>query len=421
MPTRKPIDLFCAPPLPVAPLDDAQRLACLRLIRTENVGPATFRALINHYGGATQALAALPEVTRRRGRRQPIQICSAAFALREIEAAGRLNVQLLFTIEPSYPAQLAFLDGAPPLLYAQGRTELLGQRTLAIVGARNCSAAGQTVARQFARQLGLAGLVIASGLARGIDAAAHRAALETGTVAVLAGGIDRVYPPEHRTLQRAIGEQGCLISEQPLGYEARARDFPRRNRIIAGVSSGVVVVEAARRSGALLTARLANDCGREVFAAPGNPLDPRAEGTNQLIKDGATMVTSGDDILAALPPTDVLPPAMSPIDPQPIDPQLTTPLEGQGQQPIDRDFAGTPPTQADDDDDPLNDQVESSSVDDAVALIERALGPVPISINDLARATDLPVRAVQVAVMELALAGRLELHGRQLVSLKPNR
>lgn len=252
-------------PLPQAPLDDAQRLACLRLIRSDHVGPVTFRELINRYGGAEQALEALPELARRGGR-QHIRLCSRATAEAELEAAQRIGARPLFTIEPGYPAALASIDVPPPLLYVKGNAGHLIRPMVAIVGARNGSAAGQKLARLFAARIGEAGFVIASGLARGIDAAAHEAALPHGTVAVLAGGVDNIYPPENASLHRRIGESGCLLSENPPGFQPRAQDFPRRNRIISGVSLGVVIIEAARRSGTLITARMAAEQGREVFA-----------------------------------------------------------------------------------------------------------------------------------------------------------
>lgn len=400
MPRVEPDDLFAAAPLPVAPLDDAQRLACLRLIRSENVGPATFRALINHWGGAREALAALPEVGRHAGRSRPLRICPAADAEAELEAAATAGVTLLFTIEPGFPSALAFADGAPPLLYVKGRLAILKRRIVSIVGSRQASAAGVQLARTFAASIGQAGYAVGSGLARGIDAAAHKASLDTGTIAVLAGGIDVVYPPEHRELQAAIGERGVLLSEQPLGFQPRAQDFPRRNRIISGLSMGVVVIEAARRSGTLITARLANEQGREVFAVPGHPLDPRAEGTNQLIKDGATMAVTADDVLDALSR------------------QRARPFVDLAE-PLTRYEPAVPPA-------PSGDEAAFSPVRPAETLpgaavdeIRRVLGPAPVNLDELARTTGLPARAVQVAIMELSLAGLVEFHGSQLVSLKP--
>jgi DNA processing protein len=371
-------------PLPQAPLNDVQRLACLRLIRSENVGPVTFRELINHFGGAEQALAALPDLSRRGGRRQSIRVCPRDVAEAELDAARAIGAHPLFTIEPGYPPALAAVDAPPPLLYVKGDTRHLARPMLAIVGARNGSAAGQKIARQFASHIGAAGFIIASGLARGIDAAAHEAAIATGTVAVIAGGLDTVYPPENAKLQEAIAERGCVIGENPPGFVPRGKDFPRRNRIISGVSLGVLVVEAARRSGTLTTARMAGEQGREVFAVPGHPLDPRAEGTNMLLKSGATLVTEPDDILSALAP--MLREAPSPFQAPPMEP--------------------TPPAAP----------ARPGVADGDRERVYAALGPAPIDIDELGRATGLPARAIQIALVELALAGRIERHGHQLVS-----
>lgn len=387
MPVASKRDLFTPAPLPQAALDDSQRLACLRLIRSEQVGPATFRELINHFGGAEAALTALPDLAHRGGRRKPIQLCPRHVAEAELAAAGKAGARPLFTIEPGYPAILARVEVPPPMLYVKGRTELLQKASLAIVGSRNASAAGQRLARELATALGEKGLAIVSGLARGIDAAAHQAALASGTVAVLAGGIDFVYPPEHAALQERIAIEGCLVSEQPPGFEPRAQDFPRRNRIISGIALGVVIVEAARRSGSLITARQAGEQGREVMAVPGHPLDPRAEGTNQLLKDGATLVTNAADVLAALGP--LLGDAVA-----------NAHLTESGEPARDR------PT-------------GSPHVDDAVRKsVVEALGPAPIAVDELARATGLGIRSVKIALLELALAGRIEQHGTQLVSLR---
>lgn len=383
---HEPQSLFTAAPLPVAPLTDAARLACLRLIRSENVGPVTFRELINHYGGAEQALAALPELSRRGGR--SIRICSRATALAELEAAERIGAKPIVTIEPGYPKALAATPQPPPLVYVRGNHELIDRSMLAIVGSRNCSAAGQKTARMLAKDLGRAGLVVVSGLARGIDRAAHEASLDTGTVAVVAGGIDVIYPPEHAGLHDEIGRRGAIVSEMPPGFQPRAQEFPRRNRIIAGMAAGVLVIEAARRSGTLVTARLANELGREVFAIPGHPLDPRAEGTNRLIKQGATLVTEAGDVLEALGPS--LGPGFAEAHSS-----QARPLESIAPEPV------PPPLLAD---------------RDRQRLVD-ALGPAPIDIDELVRATGLPIRAVQVMLMELALAGRIERHGSQLVSL----
>lgn len=381
--------LFSPAPLPVATLNPRERLACLRLIRSENVGPVAFRELVNHCGGAEAALAALPELTRRGGGRRAIRICPESLAEAELQAAHKAGATPVFTIEPGYPPLLAQLDVPPPLVYVRGDVDLLARPAVAIVGSRDCSAAGQKLARILAADLGAEGFVIASGLARGIDGAAHEAALPTGTIAVLAGGLDIIYPPEHAGLQRRISETGCLLTEQPPGFEPRAKDFPRRNRIISGVSYGVIIIEAARRSGTLVTARMAGEQGREVFAVPGHPLDPRAEGTNALLKDGATLVTCAADVLSAL--THVSGRQHTELREADMPRHFHAPIQ--------------PP--------PL------LGGDDRQRIVS-ALGPAPIDIDALQRATGLPIRSVNVILMELDLAGRIERHGGQLVSLRPS-
>ena len=381
-------------PLPQAPLDDAQRLACLRLIRSENIGPVTFRELINRYGGAQRALDALPELSRKGGR--TIRICPVDVAEAELAAAARIGARPLFTIEPDYPPLLAHLDMPPPLIYAKGRLDMLTRPAIAIVGSRDASAAGRTLTRTLALDLAKAGLVIVSGLARGIDMEAHRVALERGTIAVLAGGVDVIYPPEHAELHEQIADMGCLVSEQPPGFVPRGQDFPRRNRIISGIANAVIIVEAARRSGTLITARMAAEQGREVFAVPGHPLDPRAEGTNHLIKAGATMVTSAADVLEALGPT--LKPRFSFREPEPP-PDI--PFEQE------RKVAETAPETPSP---PYNAEGER-------ARVLAVLGPAPVNIDELVRVTGLSVRVIQAAILELSLAGRIERHGQNLVSL----
>lgn len=370
-------------------MDDVERLACLRLIRSENVGPVTFRQLINHFGGAGRALDALPELARRGGRRK-IRICSEGAAEAELEAALLIGARALFTIEPGYPQPLVAVDHPPPMIYVKGRTELFDRPTIAIVGSRNCSTAGHAFSRQLALALGQNDFVIVSGLARGIDGAAHEAALPTGTIAVVAGGLDIQYPPEHAKLQEEIGQVGCLVSEMPPGFKPRGKDFPRRNRLISGISFGVVVVEAARRSGSLTTARRANDQGREVFAVPGHPLDPRSEGTNSLIKAGATMITDARDVV------DVLRPMLPKLSRQPLrEPRIAKPVPA------------APST------------YESS--DDERGIVERSLGPAPVHPDDILRSTGLSPQNLQIALLELALAGRIEHHGAHLVSLRSER
>lgn len=382
----EPPTLFTAAPLPIAKLAAAETLACLRLIRTENVGPVSFRELINRFGGAAQALEALPEITRRAGSKRPIRICPKEDAEAELSAAERAGAEPVFTIEPGYPTALAAIDAPPPLLYIKGRSALLQKPAIAIVGSRQCSAAGAKVAALFAQRLGAAGYVIASGLARGIDGAAHTASLPTGTVAVLAGGIDILYPPEHAALYDRIATDGCLVTELPPGYKPRGNDFPRRNRIISGIALGVVIVEAAARSGTLVTARYAGEQGRDVFAVPGHPLDPRAEGTNKLIKTGATLVTEADDVMRALEPVSGL-------------------REGPAQlrwQPRELEFP--------------NDRQPLVVGDAERDVVLKALGPAPVDLDAIQLATGLAPRAIQVALMELDLAGHITRPGTGLIA-----
>ena len=373
-------------PRSVVKLNERQRLSWLRLIRSENVGPATFRALVNQFGGAEAALDALPLLSRRGGRAQSIRVYALAEAEAELEATERVGARLVAMGEEGYPPALAHVDAPPPLLFAKGRFELAEGPIVAMVGARNGSAVGQKLTRQLATELGLEGFVIASGLARGIDTAAHLAALERGTIAVLAGGIDIVYPPENAELQRAIGEQGLLLTERSPGFAPRGKDFPRRNRLISGISLGVVVVEAAERSGSLITARLAGEQGREVFAVPGSPLDPRSAGTNNLLKQGACLTTSARDVVEALAPI-----LGRPLEP--FGPELASPDDGRAPE-------------------PLPDIVQSER-----ERIVGAMGPSPVDIDELIRATGLSARKVHVVLLELDLAGRLQRHGQQLVSL----
>jgi DNA processing protein len=360
-------------------LTDEQRLDWLRLIRSDNVGPRTFRTLINHYGGARAALEALPGLAQRGGARQPSRVCPREDAEREIEASRRLGIALVALGEDGYPERLQAIDDAPPLLAVRGSQAALGRPMVALVGSRNASGAGIKFAERIARELGEAGFMVVSGLARGIDAAAHRATLGSGTVAVLAGGHDHIYPPEHVALAEQVRANGAAITEMPLGWEPRGRDFPRRNRLISGLALGVVIVEAARRSGSLITARMALEQGREVFAVPGSPLDPRAEGTNGLLKQGATLVTESADVLTVLQPI-LGRPADLPIE----EPDATLPRE------------------------PGNDER---------SRIVSLLGPAPISIDDLVRLSQSSPAIVRTVLLELELAGRLERRGGGLISL----
>jgi DNA processing protein len=364
-------------------LTDEQRVDWLRLIRSENVGPRTFRSLVNHYGGARAALEALPVLARRGGALRPVQVCSVADAEREIAAARRLGAAFVVAGEADYPRYLQAIDDAPPVIAVSGNLAALARPMVAIVGSRNASAAGVRMAERLARDIAAAGFVIASGLARGIDAAAHRSSAGSGSVAVLAGGLDRIYPEDHAGLLASMLDEGAAISEMPFGWEPRARDFPRRNRLISGLCLGVVVVEAAKRSGSLITARFALEQGREVFAVPGSPLDPRAEGPNGLLKQGATLATEAADVLTVLEPI------------------LGRPLDLPAREPGPRDepvFAAEPDA-------------------GMRARIVALLGPTPVGIDDLVRLAGSTPAIVRTVLLELELAGRLERHGAGMVSL----
>jgi DNA processing protein len=370
-------------------LNPAERLDWLRLIRTENVGPVTFYQLLRRFGSAGAALEALPSLATRGGRRASLKICPRGAAERELAALDKEHVALVAWGEPDYPPALATLDDAPPLLSVRGRRELLRHSAIAIVGARNASANGRRIARELAGDLGQHGFVVASGLARGIDAAAHMGSLPTGTVAVLGGGVDIVYPEENCELYAAIAESGVLIAEPPLGTVPQARHFPRRNRIISGLSLGIVVVEAAARSGSLITARFALDQGREVFAVPGSPLDPRCRGTNDLIRNGATLTETAEDVLQQLPSGGLPRPIAAP---EPRSDTVQSPL------------VGPPP-----------DTYETP--DSARTQLVERLGPTPVAVDELIRQCQLSPSMVVSILLELELAGRLERHPGNQVSV----
>lgn len=357
-------------------LTPAERRDWLRLARTENVGPVAFDQLIGRFGSAARALDAIPALAQRGGR--ALKLPQTGEVERELAAGEALGTRLLCACEPDFPQMLAVLDPPPPVIWARGNTALLNRATVAVVGARVASAAGQRFARQIASELGQAGLVIASGLARGIDGAAHEGSLPTGTVAVLGGGIDDIYPPDHRALYERIVAEGCVVSENAPGRTATARDFPRRNRIIAGLSRAVVVVEAEARSGSLITARLAAEQGREVLAVPGSPLDPRAKGCNDLIRQGAGLCEGAEDVLRALEH-----------------------LRG-FQEPVSDRYRAEPAGEPDD------------ALREKVAAL---LSPTPVSRDELVRASGAPAALVLAALVELSLAGRCELLPGGMVAL----
>ncbi len=353
-------------------------LARIRLIRSASIGPVTYRQLVARFGSAQAALEAVPDLARRGGGRPPA-LFSLDNAKREIERVEKLGARYLMLGRGLYPSMLAELDDAPPLLIAEGDLGLLEKACVAIVGARNASAAACRFARGLAHDLGREGVVVVSGLARGIDTAAHDGALQTGTIGVIAGGIDVFYPPENEARQKTMFERGLVVAEMPPGTEPRARHFPYRNRIIAGLCAGTVVVEAAPRSGSLITARLAAEMGREVMAVPGSPLDPRAQGCNQLIRDGATLVQNAADVIEAI---------------QPSRTRVASPRFDY--QPQAEQFDG-----------------------EAVETIEGLLGPSPVPVDEIIRLSGAPSGAVQMALLELDLAGRLERHAGNKVSLSP--
>ena len=281
-------------------LNDSQKLDWLQLIRTPSIGPITFHRLLAKYGSAADALSALPALSNKAGRRTPLRAGDRSKAKTEIANAERHGARVIASCEDDYPSALKAIPDCPPLLFVRGHTALFEKPSVAIIGARNASGVGRKIARQLASDLGAADVVVTSGLARGIDGAAHDAALATGTIAVVAGGADVIYPPEHDKLTARIAKEGAIISEQPMGYRPTGRDFPKRNRLISGLSRGVIVVEAAARSGTLITSRFALEQGREVFAVPGSPLDPRCQGANGLIRNGATLVETAEDVLQVL-------------------------------------------------------------------------------------------------------------------------
>lgn len=355
-------------------LDPAERFARLRLARTDRIGPVAFAQLIGRYGSALSALDALPNLVRKSGSASvppPVETVE-----REIAAGDAIGARLLVLGDSDYPEMLAALDPPPPILWTRGRVDLLNQPSVAIVGARIASAGGQRIARGLAQQLGQAGHVVVSGMARGIDAAAHGGALATGTVAVLGGGVNDIYPSEHADLYARLTDQGCVVSESPVGARAQARDFPRRNRIISGLSRGVVVVEAEVRSGSLITARLAAEQGRDVFAVPGSPLDPRARGPNELLRQGAILCEGIEDIDRAFNTLRTL--REPPADPMRFDGD------------IDDAFL------------------------DRVAVL---LSPTPTPRDEIARALNAPVSQVAAALLELSLTGRADLLPGGLASL----
>jgi DNA processing protein len=365
-------------------LTDSERIDWLRLSRTPGIGAITFFALMTRFGGATAAIAELPRLAARGGKVKAAEVPSVADIARDVERTQRLGARYIAACEPDYPAALAAIDDAPPVIAAGSDLSLLERPCVAIVGARNASMNGRRIAAQLARDLSEAGFVIVSGLARGIDTEAHKASLDRGTIAVVAGGIDVVYPPENNALQAAIFEKSCVVSEVPLGTQPLARHFPRRNRIISGLAPGVILVEAAKNSGSLITARMALEQGREVFAVPGSPLDPRAQGANGLIRDGATLTETADDVLRVLGANQ----SFALKKPVMAAPELSFPASD-----------------------------SESEINSARRVILEALSPVPVAVDELARDCQVSLPVVLTILLELELAGRLERQSGQRVSL----
>lgn len=370
-------------------LDFAEKLAWLRLSRTENVGPITFYKLIDRFGSAENALKALPDLSRRGGRAAPLVAYDLDLVKREWDALEKAGVLLIARGEALYPKVLAEIEDAPPLITVLGNPLLLNQKSLAVIGTRNASLTGRKMAEEIARTCGQTGYTIVSGLARGIDTAAHVAALPTGTVAVVAGGIDIVYPPENEKLYRAIIEQGAIVAESPLGMQPLARHFPKRNRIVSGLSLGTVVIEAAQRSGSLITARLALEQNREVFAVPGSPLDPRSGGTNKLIKESsAHLITSAADVLDIMNTLRLRPL----FEPEPLA------FSGGAE------LAELPESM----------EIKRQAVQ---AQVLELLSPSPIAVDELVRECECSIAEVLAVLLELELAGRVERHPGNRMSL----
>lgn len=383
------------------PLEEEERIARLRLARSRNVGPRTYAHLVRRFGSGTAALAALPDLAARGGSAE-YHPCSEETAAEELAAAERAGARLHVLGDPDYPAMLGAIDTPPPALWTRGNVTHLTRPAVAIVGARNASATGLRTARAIARDLGEAGWVVISGLARGIDAAAHEASLESGTVAVMAGGVDVIYPPENAALGTRIGREGVLVSECPMGTEPTGRHFPKRNRLIAGLARGVVLIEAASRSGSLITARYALDQGREVMACPGSPEDPRCSGCNALIRDGAALVRNAQDVRDALAAPSGIPGAAE---------------EG-------AEFSYDADIFLDGDDDPFAGMADfdPDGGEQDMALAEqvmRLLGPTPVEPDELARACGASPSELSLVLLELDIAGRITITDGGRIALGP--
>lgn len=362
-----------------------EKLAWLRLIRSEQVGVKTFFDLISLYGTAEKALEAIPDMAVRGGRKNPIKIYSQELAKKEMENTNNIGAELLIYIEEEYPERLKNIYDPPPVITVRGDVKLLGKDSIAIVGARNASANGIRFSEGLAKDLGDGGYIIVSGLARGIDTAAHKGSLKTGTIAVIAGGINNIYPPENEKLYNVIAEKGAIIAELPFGAAPKAQHFPQRNRIISGLSLGVVIVEAALKSGSLITARLALEQGREVFAVPGHPQDPRAQGPNRLIKQGAILIESAEDVIRAI---------------------TSQPFFSKAFEKKPNEYMAHKPEI------PKEDELR-----DLRKLVLEKLSPHSVAIDDLAILCGAPIHHVKAIILELELAGKIERQRGNKVSL----
>ncbi|SCA57576.1 DNA processing single strand binding protein [Candidatus Terasakiella magnetica] len=365
-------------------ISQEERIAWLRLIRSENVGPITFYRLLEQFGSAQKALEAIPDMASRGGRKKAIKVCSKSEAVKELEELDDIDAQLIVRDEAAYPPLLAQVEDAPPVLSLRGHAHLMTKKSIAIVGARNASINGCKFAAQLARELGQGGLLVVSGLARGVDGAAHAASLETGTVGVQGGGVDVIYPKENHSLYKEMIQRGCVIAEPKISTQPQARHFPRRNRIISGMCRAIIVVEASPRSGSLISARMALEQGREVFAVPGSPLDPRSKGTNALIRDGAHLVENAENIFQVLNSLQNLP------------------LQERKTQYYQEGMVSPP---------------GEDELVDARTIITKSLSVTAVCVDEIIRQCQISASVVQTVLLELELAGQLERHPGNKVSL----
>ncbi len=371
----------------ISEISEAERIAALRLFRTENVGPITFYQLVERFGSASEALLALPELSRRGGRKKPLKAPDEKHIMREYKALQKLGGRIITYADKEYPLALSAIDDAPPVISAIGNIELLNKSCLAIVGARNASINGKKFAYKLAAELGAREQIIVSGLARGIDTSAHKGSINTGTIAVLASGIDVVYPEENQELYEEIAEKGLIIAESALGTKPYAQAFPKRNRIVSGISSGVIIIEATKRSGSLITARFAGEQGRNLFAVPGSPFDPRADGPNHLIREGATLIRNADDIM-----------------------EILTNFSG--------NILCEPPVNKTNFIPPYSEKQNEQTTKEVQEQILSHLSFSPILVDELVRACNLNISLVQSSLLELEIAGRIKrLSGNKIILL----